>query len=162
MKISASMAVLHGCSGALSAALRLRFKSSAAAATPWWRALAAKEPGTRTPYCPAAEDSNTVLPRDDPYTLGPRFGGAFPVGTIPHALNCPAAEAPLPPIPDIPFTFWPRFGGVFSCPTIWEPSPAFPDFFGAEERESLPRVASRHDPESPAREGGAFSTPGDR
>src|SRR5262249_32861217 len=83
----------------------------------------ARRQGTRHPHpvLPSCGRPKTVLQRDDPYTLGPRFGGAFPVGTIPRALNCPAAEAPLPPIPDIPFTFWPRFGGVFSCPTILGP-----------------------------------------
>src|SRR5262249_14474987 len=35
MKISASMAVLHGCSGGLAAALRSRFTSSPAAGDPW-------------------------------------------------------------------------------------------------------------------------------
>src|SRR5215510_13875845 len=107
---------------------------------PWWRALAAKESGTHTPNCPAAEDPKTVLPRDDPYTW-PHFGGAFPVGTIPRALNCPAAEAPLPPIPDIPFIFWPRFGGAFSCPHIGNQRPRSRICFGAEDEELS---ASKH------------------
>src|SRR5262245_15449324 len=114
---------------------------------PWWRALAAKEPGTHTPNCPAAEDPKTVLPRDDPYTW-PHFGGAFPVGTIPRALNCPAAEAPLPPIPDIPFIFWPRFGGAFLSGT----NPRVANCFVAEDH--LPRTR-----ELWPRFGGAFSCP---
>src|SRR5262245_2273981 len=133
---------------------------------PWWRALAAKESGTHTPNCPAAEDPKTVLPRDDPYTW-PHFGGAFPVGTIPRALNCPAAEAPLPPIPVIPFIFWPRFGGAFSCPHIGNQRPRSRICFGAEDEELS---ASKHRISAPPptqaglfldapHTGGAFSRP---
>ena len=70
---------------------------------------------SRVANCPVAES----LFREHPVHPRPRFGGAFPVGTIPRALNCPAAEAPLPPIPDIPFAFWPRFGGAFLSGTSW-------------------------------------------
>src|SRR5262249_61271379 len=113
------MDVLHGCSGALSAALRLRFKSSAAAATPWWER---SPPRNQAPTPRIAQLRKTQRPFFSETTrtlLAPASAGPFLLERSRAPLIVLLRRPLFRQYPLYPLPFGPASPGSFLVHSFW-------------------------------------------